>query len=158
MLEIIDNGMLEFESAIKSDRTKILYNHYLNKFLGLTKLETPERLLTLGKKEPKQLSALIMTTIESMKKEEITDSKGKKLGPSTMHGLYKAIKHYCIMNDIILNWDKLAKILPSQTRADDRAITREEIMKLLQYSNLQSRGIVLFMASGGFRIRCFTRS
>lgn len=144
-MEVLDNGMVEFESAIKSERTKELYHHYLKKFLTITKLERAEVLLSMGKREPQKLSTLIIHTVQKMKEE-------KKVGASSIHGLYKAIKLYCVMNDIVLNWDKLAKILPSQSKADDRAITREEILKLLQHSNLQTRSMVLFMASGGMRI------
>jgi len=151
-MEILNDGMVEFVSGIKSERTKELYNHYLNRFLEITELETPEMLLSTGKKDPQKLSTMIIYVIQGLKEGRIKGVNGEKLGSSSVHGIFKAIKHYCVMNDIILNWDKLGKILPSQSKADDRAITRDEILKLLQYSNLQTRSMVLFMASGGMRI------
>ena len=51
-MEILDNDMIEFESAMRSERTKELYSHYLKKFLTITGLKTPEALLGLGKTDP----------------------------------------------------------------------------------------------------------
>ena len=44
-MEILNDGMVEFESGIKSERTKELYHHYLNRFLEITEPEAPEKLL-----------------------------------------------------------------------------------------------------------------
>ena len=57
------------------------------------------------------------------------------------------------MNDIILNWNKLAKFTRrEEVRKKDRAYTREEIQKMLGVSDLKSRAIILLFASSFVRL------
>ena len=60
------------------------------------------------------------------------------------------------MNDIILNWRKINSLLPRSDRnASDEAYTREQIKKMLQYSDLRAKIAILFMSSGGMRLGGF---
>ena len=60
------------------------------------------------------------------------------------------------MNDIILNWKKINRLLPrSDNNAADGAYTREQITKMLEYSDLRTKLPILFMASGGLRLGGF---
>lgn len=66
------------------------------------------------------------------------------------------VKLFCEMNDIILNWRKMNKILPhGNDNAADEAYTREQIRKMLEYSDLRARIPILFMASSGMRLGGF---
>lgn len=60
------------------------------------------------------------------------------------------------MNDIILDWRKINKLLPhGNDNAADEAYTREQIKKMLEYSDLRAKIPILFMASSGMRLGGF---
>jgi hypothetical protein len=66
------------------------------------------------------------------------------------------VKLFCEMNDIILNWRKINKLLPhGNGNAADEAYTREQIKKMLEYSDLRAKIPILFMASSGMRLDGF---
>jgi hypothetical protein len=66
------------------------------------------------------------------------------------------IKLLCEMNDIILNWRKISRLLPRGDRnASDDAYTREQIKRMLQHSDLRAKIAILFMSSGGMRLGGF---
>jgi hypothetical protein len=66
------------------------------------------------------------------------------------------VKLFCEMNDIIVNWRKVNKLLPhGNDNAADEAYTREQIKKMLEYSDLRSKIPILFMASSGMRLGGF---
>ena len=52
---------------------------------------------------------------------------------TTIPNYYKSAKLFCVMNDVVLNWQKIAKGVPYQKKAgDDRPPTLDEIKDLLQ--------------------------
>jgi hypothetical protein len=57
------------------------------------------------------------------------------------------------MNDILLNWKKIARGLPRAGKAaNDRAPTIAEIRKLVEYPDRRIKPIVKTMVSSGIRI------
>jgi integrase len=76
----------------------------------------------------------------------------KEIESSTIRNYYKAAKLFCDMNDITLNWKRLAKGLPKQKQAaDDRSPTLEEIKKLIEYPDKRIKPIIYTMLSSGIR-------
>ena len=74
----------------------------------------------------------------------------------TAHSMIPPVKLFCEMNDIILNWRKISKLLPhGNGNAADEAYTRELIKKMLEYSDLRAKIPILFMASSGMRLGGF---
>ncbi len=66
------------------------------------------------------------------------------------------VKLFCEMNDILLNWRKINKLLPrGNDNAADEAYTREQIKKMLEYSDLRAKIPILFMSSSGMRLGGF---
>jgi integrase len=76
-----------------------------------------------------------------------------EISESTVSNYYKATKLFCEMNDLTLNWKKVARGLPRGRRAaNDRAPTADEIKKLLDYPDRRIRPIVCITASSGIRV------
>ncbi|HJT85075.1 MAG TPA: hypothetical protein VJ697_11380 [Nitrososphaeraceae archaeon] len=79
--------------------------------------------------------------------------KNEEITGTTIHNYYKVAKLFCKMNDLVINWDKLSKGLPRQKHyADDRAIEKAEIEKILQYPDIRIKPIILTMFSSGIRL------
>ena len=58
----------------------------------------------------------------------------------TAHSMIPPVKLFCEMNDIILNWRKISKLLPhGNGNGADEAYTRELIKKMLEYSDLRAK-------------------
>jgi hypothetical protein len=84
---------------------------------------------------------------------ELERAKRRKISESTIPNYYRATKLFCEMNDIILNWKKIARGLPRAGKAaNDRAPTVEEIQKLIEYPDRRIKPIVFTMVSSAIRI------
>jgi hypothetical protein len=76
-----------------------------------------------------------------------------EISGSTIPNYYKAVKLFCEMNDIVLNWKKILCGLPrSKQAANDRAPTIEEIQKLVEFPDRRIKPIIYTLASSGIRI------
>jgi hypothetical protein len=79
-----------------------------------------------------------------------------KISAQTCKAAISPIKLLCEMNDIILNFKKLRKLLPhSNNSAADEAYSREQIKKMLEFADLRTKIPILFMASSGMRLGGF---
>jgi hypothetical protein len=77
----------------------------------------------------------------------------KELAAGTVKNYYRAIKLFCEMNDVSLNWKKISRGLPrAKKSSNDRAPTLEELRKLVEYPDRRIKSIVYSMTSGGFRL------
>jgi len=73
---------------------------------------------------------------------------------STQSVALAAIKHFCEMNDIVLNWKKINKFALNSDipKLQNRAYTHEEIKQVVDYCDHRIRTMFLFLASTGVRI------
>ena len=77
----------------------------------------------------------------------------REISPGTLRNYIKAIKHFFTMNDILVNWDKIKKGMPSVNQtSNDRIPEIVEIKLLLGYNDIRIRPIVLTMLSSGIRV------
>jgi len=75
---------------------------------------------------------------------------------STISNYYKAAKLFCEMNDLVINWKKISRGIPTgRHAANDRAPTLEELRKLADYPDRRIKPIVSLMLSTGIRIGAF---
>jgi integrase len=85
-----------------------------------------------------------------------TKVRNKEISAGTGSVMIPPVKLLCEMNDIILNWRKINKLMPhGSDNAADEAYTREQIKKMLEYSDLRAKIPILFMASSGMRLGAF---
>jgi hypothetical protein len=76
----------------------------------------------------------------------------KEITSGTVRNYYKAAKLFCEMNDIIINWKKIAKgLLKEKQYGDDRAPTVDELIQLMKYPDRRIKPIILVMTSSGIR-------
>ncbi len=98
---------------------------------------------------PKWATQYFMRFLEQQKDR----AARKEIQYTTIPNYYKSAKLFCVMNDIILNWQKIAKGVPYQKKAaDDRPPTLSEIKKLLEYPDKRIKPIILTMISSGIRL------
>jgi hypothetical protein len=77
----------------------------------------------------------------------------KEIAAGTVKNYYRAVKLFCEMNDISLNWKKISRGLPRVKKSsNDRAPTLAELRKLIEYPDRRIKSIVCSMTSGGFRL------
>ena len=85
-----------------------------------------------------------------------TKVRNGEISPVTGIVMIPPIKLLCEMNDIILNWRKINKLMPhGSDNTADEAYTREQITKMLEYSDLRAKIPILFMASSEMRLGAF---
>jgi integrase len=129
-------------------RLKIFFNH-INLELDKTIEERCNLFANKGTKDPSWAFNCIIRFLqyqkERVEKEEITGA--------TLRNFIKAIKLFCEMSDITIQWKKITRGLPKIRRhANDRAPTIEEIQQLCEYPDRRIKGIVYTMASSGIRL------
>jgi hypothetical protein len=152
---LVGRPYLLFKSAVRSEKSLQTYKqnlwHFCD-FIGMSTEEIVSKYRGSNGEEAMKLQQkvedhvlLLQTKISN---GEITATTGQTMIPP--------IKLLCEMNDIILNWRKINRLLPRSDRnASDDAYTREQIKKMLQYSDLRAKIAILFMSSGGMRLGGF---
>ena len=150
-------GLTPYENflyALKAEETKRQYPHRLDKFLIFMGLQgtIQEKSLKLYEYANGNVNLLQSNIIRfiNFQRERILK---KELSEGTLHNYIKALKLFLSMNDIVLNWKKIAKGLPAEKQsADDRIPTIDEIQRLTQYPDRRLKPIVYVMISSGIRV------
>jgi hypothetical protein len=117
-----------FIFALKSKEAKRQYPHRLDKFLTFLKLKgsIPEKCVKLCQigKDINVFQTIIIKFI-NVQKERI---ESNEISEGTLGNYLKAIKLFCSMNDVMVNWKKISKGVPTARHsADDRIPSFEEI-------------------------------
>jgi len=150
-------GLTTYENflyALKAEETKRQYPHRLDKFLTFmgfqgTIQEKSSKLYEYANDNINLLQSNIIRFI-NFQRERISK---KELSEGTLHNYIKALKLFLTMNDIFLNWKKIAKGLPAERQSsDDRNPTIDEINRLVEYPDRRLKPIVYVMISSGMRV------
>jgi integrase/recombinase XerD len=134
-----------FYSAIKSEKTKKQYESYLDEFRRYFIIKDYDKLSQIDTKKLQQM-------IEDFLMYEKTQNKSKSL----IAGKLSSLKLFFSMNDVVLNWDKLRKMLPDRIKTTgDVPYSTEQIQTLLKStSNLEYRALINFLSASGVRVGC----
>jgi integrase len=131
-----------FIDVIKSSDTKVTYTYRLKQYLSYRKFHSLEQML---KGKPATIQKDIIDYLKHLKNE-------KQLSYATRQVMTAMFRKFYAQNDIVLNWDKVHNYLGEHEKTiEDRAYTREEILKLLEVSGLRARVLILLLTSTGLR-------
>lgn len=131
-----------FHESIRAPDTRRVYTNSLCQFMTFVKVDSFEKLLAA---DNKLIEARIISFIVSQRE--------RKLSTSVIHVRLAALKHFYSMNDVTLNWKKIAKYIGERTRVQkDRPYKIDEIKRILERSDLRMKVVVLLLASTGMRI------
>ena len=139
-------SVLLFHSGIKSEMTKKHYSYWLDLFLKHFMIKNHDNLLEI---EPKKLQEMV--------EDYVMYEKSRNKSASYIAGKICALKLFFSMNDVILNWTKLQKMIPERTKpAGDMAYSTKQIQTLLKHnSHPFYRALIHFMSSSGARVDAF---
>lgn len=136
---------LNFYDSLKTERTKQLYTHYLQKYY----LSRPDnQKLTLEQiisKDHKKIEAELISILSEM--------KSKNLSYFTRQAFVSALNHFFTINDVSINKRKISRFVGEHTsKYEYRSYTPSEIASLLSILDERGKVAVLLMASTGMRI------
>ncbi len=139
--ETEDKIYSNFIDSLKSSKTKDVYDKALKQFMKFSNITS--------------YSSLLQTSdIEEKIKQYIIDVRNRELSTSFMHIFLSSIKAFFEMNDIEnIKWRKLKRFMGEKTpKHDDRCYNHEEILTMLNVSDLKLKVTILLMSSAGLRI------
>ena len=104
VLFLKSKGILLFEESIKSKYTKRNYVGHLNQFLDFAKIDSVDGLLKI---KHERFQDLLENYLMKLK---------YSTNPNSIPSKFQGIKHFCIMNQINLNWNIIQKMYPHKNR------------------------------------------
>lgn len=149
-----------FRAGIKNQVTLGHYNKSLYHFCKFLDASTEDIVSTYGSASDNRIGIAskgpmdlqhrmedyVMALQQRVDKEEIK--------ATTCMSVVAPIRLFADMNDIVLNWKKIWRLVPrSDMVASDKAYSRGQIKRMLDYCDLRARVIILFLASSGMRLR-----
>ena len=144
----MDKSLVVFEKYVKAQRTKENYQYFFSKFMewcknSVDKLITADGLLILKE-------SALQTVVE-----DYVMYLRKRVSPNSLTPILASIELYFSMNDKVLNWKRVKKMIPERVKKSGySAYQNEDVKKLLEGcgSSKRNRCIVLMMVSTGCRI------
>lgn len=142
-------SVIIFHSAIKSEKTQKSYDQMLGYFMKYYNLNSHKDFDTLISWNTKELQTRIEDYVMYLRSE----NKSYAL----INSLICSLKLFFSMNDVILNWTKLKKLLPERKKSmHDKAYSTEQIRQILKNtSNLKHRAMIHLMSNAGVRVGSF---
>jgi integrase/recombinase XerD len=139
-------SLLLFYSAIKSEKTKKQYERYLDEFRRYFIIKNYDKLYQI---EPKKLQEMI--------EDFVIYHKSKNKSTSFIAGKISALKLFFSINDVILNWDKLRKMLPEKKKlSGNQPYSTKQLQILLKNTAYtEYKALIHFMSASGVRVGCF---
>ncbi|MGC1708587.1 MAG: site-specific integrase, partial [Nitrosotalea sp.] len=138
----MDKSLTVFDKYCKSEITKSNYQYQFSKFLKWTKIKEGDGILQLRESA---LQEMIEDYIYSLR---------HRVSPNSYSGVVASLQLFFSMNDKVLNWDKIYRLIPSSVAKSGKdAWTNVDITKMLESTtSLRNRAIIHFLTSTGCRL------
>lgn len=144
MIHVEDSRIMRlFLESIKSESTRKQYNYHLTRFVRYYKLKAPESIVKIEQKK-----------LQEMTEDYIMHLKSEQKSLSYHKITVSALEHLVTMSsDIILNWKKIRRLFPEETKAASGfAWSTEDIKGMLEATaSKRNRAIILVLAASGVR-------
>lgn len=142
-----------FRGAVRSKYTRDHYERHLRYFFEFSNTKA-DSFVEKSKRDPSWTEKQIVLYIRwLMSRVEKSKEAKDHIEASSVSNYIKPLRLFLEMNDIILNWKKLNRLLPTgRAKSKDRSPTVEEIREICEYPDRRIKAIVLSMISGGFRL------
>lgn len=138
-------SIILFDESIRSRYTKNNYNSHLNQFIRFLGITSPDKLLLIPQNDLQQLLEDYLLELK------------QSINPNSVPSKFQGIRHFCIMNQINVNWTIIQKMFPQKQKMPQlRSYTSDEIACMLNcIKNLRDKALIHFLASTGARIGIF---
>src|SRR5215208_782529 len=139
----IDRSLLQgesfelFSAAIRSPATR---DPYERKLLGILKRVDlmPDEFAQFAKESPLAAEKKILSLLSQ---DRLRIERGEITG-GTVNNWLKAVRLFLEMNDVILNWKKIRRMLPTIRRyALDRVPTYQELREILDAADIRGKAL-----------------
>jgi hypothetical protein len=150
--------LTEFFDAIRSPVTKVKYEKRLDLFFRDIGIQGPGLQIRARNfaKQAKSDNQWATQVINDYMRKQKERAERKEISESTVPNFFKPIKLFCEMNDILLNWKKIAKRIPrGRSYGQDRVPTADEIKQVVGYPDRRIKPAALLMLSSGIRLGSF---
>ena len=109
---------------------------------------TPDGFVRFAKESPSSAEKRIISLLSQ---DRLKIERGE-ITAGTVNNWLKAVRLFLEMNDIILNWKKIKRMLPTIRRyALDRVATLEELREILDAADVRGKALTLVLVSSGLR-------
>lgn len=147
-VDLEGNAYYNFINSLQSDVTKEGYKRALVRFMQYFQIKDTE---TLAKLTRQDLESYLIRYFQHQKE----NNKSKSAMELTMF----AVQHFCVMNDILINFKKISKFKRStKIPQTDLAYTHSDILQLTSVMPLRIKTCVMIFASTGIRRGAITLS
>lgn len=137
----LDDGNVKKISAILDADFGIRVNEFVSK----------------AKSDPNEIMNVLLTYAEKLKQRcDKPTSDPDHLKPQTLPNYFKPIKKLFKMNGVHFEWSRIDVTLPEPlTNHNSRGYTRDEIQKLIKFSNPMEQAVIYIASSSGIRRGAF---
>lgn len=137
----MDKSLLVFDKYVRSEVTKKVYTYWFGRFLKWTKIKDASGLLQLKD-----------SFLQSIVEDYIMYIRAK-ISPNSMNPVIASLQLFFSMNDKILNWQRIRRMIPEKVKkAGYMAYQTEDIKKMLEGEPLRNKALIHFLASTGMRV------
>ena len=152
-----------FYAGIRAIQTRTTMDRMLKKFLIGVCADIlhgdyghrAEEFVTLAKTDPTAATNIVIAYVKQLRKRtELPKDHRHYINPSYLPNKIKPIKKLVAMSDVFLPWHRIRSYYPELDNTHKgRGYTRDEIKRLLEYSDsIDTDFIVLASSSGGLRV------
>lgn len=127
-----------FIESLRSPATRETYKISLNEFMLFAKETDHQNVIKIA---PSKLQDTVL--------DFLTDLKQRGKAYQTTRVRLAAVRHFCRMNDVLLNWEKIYRFLGEPIKTvEDRTYTKDEIRRILELCDERKRVLILILLTG----------